>query len=350
MQSKSSRSLLQTSQHMNAQIQSRLDKLRTDYDQVRGYPFAHFFCPILFRDEDTPLCKAHIVNRSFSDSSRKWTVQRKDVDEFYGSNFEADFSSIQYKESRSLGKTLTDKALYKTFTPKISIDDKPVDYFIARGDIPEQFTPVLFENDDGHSVFLGLKISPEEYQSLVGQKIEIEISKDVRMPSLVSLIKTAHLTLFEMIGYRYAFSAAGHFTGWDILGKFYWQNHNKPKSEILANAQLFFREFTHMARPIQSQSPGIKGTITDGLLFLCRSTKGFPWAFIVFVKTSQLLHAVIIPILDQVDNAERFYNFLRNENEILEATLCRFNKDHWEISKESTRLQWPKSGILYPDF
>jgi len=335
---------------MNFQVQTKLDQLREDYEQVRGYPFTHFFCPILFRDEDTPLCKAHIINRAFPSSSRKWTIQRKDVDEFYGSNFEADFSAIQYKENRSIGKTLTDKALYNTFFPKIIINDKPVDYFIARGNIPEQFTPVLFENDDGKTILLGLKMSPAEYKSLEGEKLEIEISKDVRISALVSLIKAAHLTLFDMIGYRYALSAAGFFTGWDVLGKFYLQNFNKTKSEILANAIPFFSEFSHMTRPILTNNMSSKGTIADRLLYLCKSGNSSPWAFIVFIKTSHLLHAVIIPLLDQAYKAERFYNFLRDENEFLEATLCRFNQDHWEVSKESTKLHWPKTGILYPEF
>jgi len=75
---------------MSADFQAKLEKLRSDYHQVRGAPFSHFFCPVLFSDEDVPLCKAHIVNLVFPDSSRIWTVQRKDVDNFYGSTFEAD--------------------------------------------------------------------------------------------------------------------------------------------------------------------------------------------------------------------------------------------------------------------
>jgi hypothetical protein len=342
-------SLLETDFRMNAQLEAKLEKLRVDYQQVTGYPFTHFFCPLLFRDEETPLCKAHIVSQAFSNSSRRWTVQRKDVDEFFGANFESEFSALQYNENKSLGKTLIDKTLYKTFNPKISIDDKPIQYFIARSDIPAQYTPVLFENDDGSTIFLGLKISSEEYKTLEGKKIEIEISKDLRVSSIVSLIKATHLTLFEMLGYRYAFSAAGLFIGREILGKFFGENHNKTKSEILANALTYFREFIHMTRPIQSQSLDIRGTITDGIIFLCRSNRDKPWAFIVFIKTSQLLHAVMIPILDDADNAKRFYSFLHGNNETVEGSYYKYIKDHWVIAKESIRLTWPKTGTLYPE-
>lgn len=73
---------------MDADTRRKLDELRSDYRAVVGSPFSHFFCPIVFLDEDVDLCRAHIVNRAFPESSRSWTVQRTDVDNFYGSTFE----------------------------------------------------------------------------------------------------------------------------------------------------------------------------------------------------------------------------------------------------------------------
>lgn len=78
-------------------VKSKLEKFRVNYTQITGQPFTHFFCPILFRDDNVPFSQAHIINYAFPNSSRSWTVQRSDVDNFYGSNFEADFISIQYK-------------------------------------------------------------------------------------------------------------------------------------------------------------------------------------------------------------------------------------------------------------
>jgi hypothetical protein len=68
-----------------------LEALRTDYASVAGVPFQTFFCPVLFRDEDVELCRAHLVNQAFAGASRRWTIQRKDVDEFFGAFFESDF-------------------------------------------------------------------------------------------------------------------------------------------------------------------------------------------------------------------------------------------------------------------
>lgn len=333
---------------MKASVKSKLERLRSDFAQIRGQPFVHFSCPVLFKDERTPLCQAHIINYAFANSSRAWTVQRNDVDSFYGTNFEADFLAIQYHvESRSPAEVLTDKKLSRILSPRILVDGVPVDYFIANEALPEHFTGVEFHSD-GQSVQLGLKIPPENVATLVDHKWEIEIGKDVRMPALVSLIKAAHLTLFHMLGYRYALSAGGHFVGRRILGEFFRQNHGTSKSEVGENALAFFREFAHMVRPVQASDFDLQGTVTDGMLFICRASGGFPWALIVFIRTSRLLHAVMIPVFDQPDAVATFFDFLRDENDSIDVSWCRFEQDRWEINRQVRKLVWPKSGVLYP--
>lgn len=333
---------------MKTCVKSKLQELRADYTQVKGQPFTHFYCPVLFKDEDVPLCQAHIINHFFPDSSRDWTVQRSDVDSFYGSKFESDFIGILYNENGSPGKVLTDKTLAKRFCPKILVDDEPVDHFIAKDNIPEHFTPVEFCYE-GQSVQLGLKMSPEDFSAAAERELEIEIAKDVRIPALVSLIKAAHLTLFDMLGYRYALSAGGHFVGRQILGEFFYQNYDKPKAEALENAHSFFREFAHMVRPVQSLDFDLQGTITDNKLFICRGSGRSPWALIVFIRTSRSLHAVLVPVFEQPDTVATFLGFLQGENNLVEGALGCFEEGHWEISKEMGKLIWPKTGVLYPE-
>ena len=61
---------------------------------------------------------------------------------------------------------------------------------------------------------------PTEVIASKGKRWEVEISRDVRVPMLVSVIKAAHLTLFAMHGYNYALSSSGIFVGQQILGEF----------------------------------------------------------------------------------------------------------------------------------
>src|SRR5271167_4182378 len=107
---------------LNPDIQHRLDTYRRDFEVATGRPFRHFFCPILAVDEPiiepNRLIKGHIINKSFENAPAAWVVQRSDVDNFYGSLFEADFELIQYRDRLTLVDVLSDKMLSKKFTPK----------------------------------------------------------------------------------------------------------------------------------------------------------------------------------------------------------------------------------------
>jgi hypothetical protein len=332
---------------MSADFQSKLEKLRSDYHHLSGTSFSHFFCPILFNDEDVPLCESHIVNLAFPNSSRNWTVQRKDVDNFYGSRFEADFLAIQYNENPHLGRTITSRKLSQMFRPKILADDIPIEFFVAKDKVPGHFTRVVFDSD-GEQVQLGLKMSTQDMLAATVKNWQIAIEKDVRIAALVSLIKAAHLTLFETLGYRYALSGGGHFVGRQILGEFFLRNHPKPKRDVVRNAYPFFREFVHMVRPVESSGIDFCGTVVDGRLLVCKENHAPPWAFIVFLKISRSSHAVMIPILDQPYSASKFVKFLHDKNDSIEVVLGRFEQDHWTIEKNSTEIRWPKTGVLYP--
>jgi hypothetical protein len=285
------------------------------------------------------------VNEAFRNSSRTWTVQRRDVDNFYGSRFEADFIAIEYHtEGLSPDEVLIDEKLAQRYQPQILADNQPVDHFVAQGVVPENFTPIQFLSDE-QRLQLGLKVSPEVSSNVT--EWEIEVNKDVRLSALVSLIKSAHLTLFEILGYRYALSAGGILVGRDVLGRFFLENYRQPKSEGLENASRFFQEFVHMVRPVEVWSSDLQGTIADGQMMICRRD-GYFWALIVFIRTSSQLHAVMIPVFEEPDAVARFLSFLKNEDDLIEAMPCFYGQGQWEIRKEAHRLTWPKDGLLYP--
>jgi hypothetical protein len=330
---------------MNVATQVKLERLQADYVQVHGRPFVHFFCPVLFRDEDVSLCQAHIVNQAFPGSAKNWTIQREDVDNFYGSAFESDFLAIKYQEGLTPDEVLGNRELSREFRPRILLDGEPISHYLSDGPVPNTFTEVKFSHSSG-TVQLALKMHPDDTLAATNKDWQIEINRDVRLAALVSLIKAAHLTLFEMLGYRYALSAGGYFVGKDILGQFFLNNCGLSKRKIIENATAHFQEFVHMVRPIQSQVSGLQGTLADRQMFICGNPKS-PWALIVFVKTSQSLHAVLIPMMGTPETAHRFISFIKNGNEQIEAVLCRFENEEWH-PQQSITLTWPKTGTLYP--
>jgi hypothetical protein len=320
---------------MKKEIAAKLKHLNDDYEKITGHAFHH-----LFKDEETELCKGHIVNQAFRNSSRAWTIQRKDVDGFYGQNFESDFVYVGYKvEKLTPFDAIASSDFSKKLKPKILVDDQPVNYFYSKSNNQSGFTRIEIENNSKH---------PKDVESALDQNWEIEINTDLRLSALVSLIKSAHLTLFEILGYFYASSLGGYFIGRQILGEFFLQNQDKKsKTEILENANLFFQEFINMVRPVESFAFDIKGTITDKLLFVCKRN-GIFWAFIVFVRTSKKLHAVMVPVFDKPESVVPFLDFLKREKETnLTGNFCRFDKPNgqWGIDKTSHNLIWPRSGF-----
>ena len=90
----------------------------------------------------------------------------------------------------------------------------------TEGITPPDQTRVIVETPSGKEVKLILKMHPADLQAAASKKWRIAIERDYRLPALVSMIKAAYLTLFSMLGYRYALSAAGLEVGHSILGRF----------------------------------------------------------------------------------------------------------------------------------
>jgi hypothetical protein len=330
---------------MDAAVEKRLRDLRADYARTVGQPFAHFYCPILFRDEDVELCKAHIVNAAFSGSSR-WTLQRKDVDNFYGSVFESEFVDLQHRGHRP-DDVVVDKTLSKRFRPKFVVEGRTVDYYVPKGVVPTEHSPFLMDGKAG-PVQIALKIHPSETLALADANWQIRVEKDLRIAALVSVLKAAHLTLFAMLGYQYALSPGGHLLGRAVLGEFFLASVGRPRPEVLSNATPYFREFAHMVRPVVEAPATFNGTAGDGMVYVCGSGE-LTWSLIVFVRTSKLLHAALVPVFQEPAGARRFLEFLSGPEERIEAYLTCFDGDRWMAAKDPATLVWPKTGILYPE-
>lgn len=333
---------------MKPDVKQRLDDLNENYKSVAGKQASHFFCPILFVDEPVELCQAHIINEALPESSRAWTIQRKDVDGFYGSRFESDFIDIQYTDPGSAEDLLSNPHAIKRLSPKLLLNDDPVDFFRFKGKkpLPEEFTQISYI-DGENSVQFGVKMNPEEVGKANDGTWELLVEKDLTIPAIVSTIKAAHLTFFHLLGYHYALSAGGRFVGKDILGNFYLQNHDKTKKEANQNAYPYFDEYSTLVRPLEVDNLGLKGTLEDGLVHVCWLNSKTIWAFIVYVRTHKLLSAVMLPYLPSAEAANKFQNFLSDDSERVLASLCKFSNGTWDNQPRLDEFIWPKKGFLF---
>lgn len=318
-------------------VKRKLEELSNDYVDAVGANFRYFFCPLLLKDELVPLCQAHIVNQAFPNASRRWTVQRADLDNFYGAFFEADF--VDLKEEGSNLEVSIANGFAGRLRPEISYRGQKVQFYVPNSKVPSKHSEVLFESPSG-SVRLALKIDPKTLADTRQEDWQISIEKDCRLAALVSLIKAAHLTLFEMLGYRYALSAGGLFVGNEILGKFFSANQGCGKEEILQNARIHFAEFVNLVRPVMVPNTTIEDTVNDRIVYICEGS--CRWAFLVFIRTAGTAHAVIVPQMESPDAAARFVSFLKERGSKFQARRCYFDGDAYQAEPATKAFDWPE--------
>lgn len=245
---------------MSESKKQKLESLRKNYQEVKGQPFDHFFCPILLRDQDVSLCKAHIINQAFSESTPDWTIQREDVDKFYGRVVESEFVKLDYDQTDITAEALVDSELSKKLQPKIKVGGNEVEHFILDDELPSECTAVEYEHED-QTVQLGLKIPPEKFVNEMNN-VNIEINLDVRVHAFVSLLKSAHLFMFDLLGYNYIFRKTGQFLG-KILQDFFIQNKDNSNEEARKNAENLFRDYFALVRPLDKESSVPPDTIDN---------------------------------------------------------------------------------------
>ena len=320
-------------------MKKRLESLRADYAAVAGFPFRHFFCPIMWADEDADLCRGHIVNKSFRDTDRSWTVQRADVDNWFGTLFENDFLSIEQKGQPVIEQALTDKDFFRRFRPNLTVDGTDVPYYIAQSNVSPKHT-VLEADFNGRIVQIGMKLSPDEVLSRLEGTWKFETDKDIRLPALVSVLKSAHLTMFHLLGYRYALLVGGYFVGKIVLGDLYMKARGKERQQALRLAYEHCQPFVNMVRPVIEMPSDHLGTVTDRIVHFLMSEQHH-WAFVVYVRTGSEYHAAVLPIMDHADSAARFHRFLESSSETIGVRIGRMGPGEIGISAESYTVEWP---------
>jgi hypothetical protein len=339
---------------LNPRTILRLKSHRADHATITGQPFQHFFCPILFIDEDTELMQGHVINEGFKGSPGTWAVQRKDVDNFFGAFFESDYLLSQRMAGKRVLDFFFDKVLFRLARPEIYFQKRKLHYFLRFGKdrakpIPDGFV-TLDINHSGQEVQLcirddGLTETPSV------QHLDFVTVKDLRLPAFVSLLKAAHLSMFSLFGYRYVYSDAGKVIGQNLLGAFYKANrHIEDKLQIQDNALAFFRPYRFMVAPLFKGSTNLSGSITDRVFELCAGSTRLAWGMIVYVKTSDLVSAVMIPMPDDPAAMEVFLDFIKNDHEEIRLMIGQYHPEpgEWRVNPERRVVTWLKNYDAYP--
>lgn len=324
---------------MRLNVRERLEKQNQDFFSVTGSPIGHFFCPYLHVDEPAELCKAHTVNSAFGGCDRSWSVQRADLDNFYGAMFESEFVLLKENGLHDAFDVLLDRTLNKKLRPQITVNGSTVEYYYRQGPTPPNHTIVQLQRDGNPPSDLVLKMPPDQVAEKARETWNTQLQVDLRTAALVSLLKCAHLTLFIRLGYTYALSAPGRFLGRDVLGAFFSRSVGRPNAQVRQDAEEFFRPLQRMVRPVNELPTGFRSTAKDGRMFLCFEGSAL-WAFVVVIATGAQKHVVMVPTLDSPAAVERLLTFLRDSSPNVNATACTHHPHKWELGR-THRIAWP---------
>lgn len=329
-------------------VESALPRLREDYQSVEGQPFQHFFCPILQKDEFTRLCMGHIINEAIPNSYRGRIVQREDVDNYFGSRFEADFTSLAQARSMAPIDILVDPKMSKKIKPRVLLQGNLCEHYENRGDdVPKNHTrlTVNFPNKRLNWV---LKTTPEELDALDQRDFELALGDDYRISAFVSLLKSAYLSLFKILGYSYALSGAGIEFGNGMLGRFYRENRTMDRREARRAACDYFRPYVNMMRPIQGFTGKVPlGTVEDQKARVAVTPSRNIFGMIVSVRTNADFYAVLLPAFNDVEGAVAYHEFLQGDDHSLRVHNCEFRDGTIVVSEQLKQTVWPMGDVTF---
>jgi hypothetical protein len=300
---------------------------------------------MLFKDEQTELCRAHIVNQVFPGADPTWTVQRADVDSFFGHVFEAEFVLLKEHRIHDVADVLINASLSRKLGAVVRRDGEPIDVYRPVGAVPPHHTELFVERAHQPAGRLALKVAPTDMLASLSSDWKVTLDRDISLAAIVSLLKAAHLTMFSMVGYDYALSSTGWEVGHHILGAFFVANCDKSQAEARLAAMSHFRPYLNLVRPARTLPAFFGGTVTDHRLLLCMAGEEV-WAFLVIVRAGVDSHAVLLPVLESAEGAARYVTHLEQSGGTLMARLCQYTDGTWATDTKTRLIEWPATSLL----
>lgn len=164
-----------------------------------------------------------------------------------------------------------------------------------------------------------------------------------RAAIVASLLKAAHLTLFFLLGYRYALSPGGWFVGHQVLGSFFRRNSGRSRRVAAGNAAAHFTPYTNLVRRIRRATVARDAVFSPHELCWCVLDSD-PYAVVPLIPVRDSHYAVIVPILGSRRNEARFKELLSAPPRAIEAQPMRLRRDEWVVASPDSIQLAPLTG------
>lgn len=272
-------------------------------------------------------------------TSNAWVPQRQDIDNFYGTIAEAEFASLWDLRGRDPFEVWLDESIRKRHRPRIEFDGKPLEHYFSPGAATAPGHSLIRLVDGNSNKFADFAVKIDGEALLSGKKIQLKVERDFRASVVASAIKIAHLTMFRMLGYKYALSPPGIYIG-SILAEFFHLYSKRPRSELSNALSQFFGKFACMVSPMENVDDSVfQGTISDNRIFVCEGASHGPFAIGVVVRVVKDMICVFLPP-DHAKGLETYLSFLKEPPGSIATRTMQFQPEirdedsHWITSAE----------------
>jgi len=305
----------------------KLESYLDDCEQCAGRRPESFLCPILLDEAgDAELIDGHILPQSLRTAARATVLQRADLDNFYGHTVEP--ALIEFLNS----VTYTKADFFERAKGVQIVSDKagPLDLFVPSPKSKPPFPKLGLKDSKGATISSPHVKGTADDLGGVSGSAEVRGSMSFHKPSVDgAMLKSAHLALFRLSGYRWALSAPGRYVS-DPLRRFF---HSKGEQ---SDAEAIFGEFGNAVHVVLAQAFPFN-TLADSTVLLHdqlddpRSVDPFAISCIFVVNDRTLL--VTLPFcLDDAD----FENRLEDYQRLM---------DNWQLDHRMVRATMSKTSI-----
>jgi hypothetical protein len=283
---------------MNPEVARRLNAHNDGYERETGARFRYFLCPILRRDEPVTLGKGHVKPTGLSTSTLPWVVQRRDVDNFYGHAIEGKWLASMCAYDRDINDVLLDPVTRKLVRPRAYDANGEVAYYPMAdpSSLPEHYRAMNIVGSGGEQVLFGVRPKSDRRNNDAVVRIHLDGELEFSGVATAALLKAAHLTMFWLLGYRFALSAGGLFTT-SILAEYY-ERHKLSKERTLNDVDAHFGEFAHLIRSFSPNENCKTDTCRDRRILVWTGLSGSDLAFGVTILTGNVMNVVWLPTGD----------------------------------------------------
>lgn len=320
-----------------------------DYARVTGRRPDRFVCPITLREcEPTELIDGHIINGAIFSASRRTVIQYGDVDNFYGTRVEPSlvhYLNLPKRDPRDLLREAHDLRIRFA-------DGSEVPAFVGGPEAAVKF-PLIDLSKDGKIIASLYAKTRKDDPRLAGVSVEVSQTRFFT-PShwVAAMLKSAHLAMFEMLGYRAVFDPWG-----DHLRRCLARYYNDRAVREAATA--YFESFRNATKFVFRAGAGKAcafdfDTLDDRVVLLHHTISGTMFAATCVFRVNDITVTVTVPQSTpgaDVAAAVGHYDRLMADQGAVRQHVrqAAFKGDHWDVISEPldiTYLSDPPDALL----